>query len=187
MAKEDTIVSGMAQRYASALHALAAEQGSTLATAEALKKFQALMADSADLQRLVKSPAFSADDQTRALTAVLDRAHIGGLAAQFLKLVASKRRLFAISDMIAGYMQIEDSANGVVRAEATVADPLTEEQAQALRQRLASASGGKTIEVAVRVDPSIVGGIVVKLGSRMIDASLKTKLNAIRTRMKEVG
>ncbi len=187
MENEETIVSGMAGRYASALHALAAETGATRETGESLAKFQALIDQSADLQRLVKSPAFSAEEQTRALGAVLDKAGIGGTAAKFLKMVAAKRRLFAVSDMISGYRQLEDAANGVTRAQAIVAEPLSDAQAQALRRELAAASGGKSVEVDIKVDPSIIGGIVVKLGSRMIDSSLKTKLNAIRTRMKEVG
>jgi F-type H+-transporting ATPase subunit delta len=187
VAKEETIVSGMAGRYASALHALAAESGATRETGAALAKFQAMIDESADLQRLVRSPAFSAEDQTRALGAVLDKAGIGGVAAKFLKLVASKRRLFAVSDMIADYRKLEDAANGVTRAQAIVAEPLSDAQTQALRRELAAASGGKSVEVDIKVDPSIIGGIVVKLGSRMIDSSLKTKLNAIRTRMKEVG
>lgn len=187
LAKEETIVSGMAGRYASALHALAAESGATAAVGAALSSFQKLIDESADLQRLVKSPVFSAEDQTKALSAILDKAGISGVAANFIKLVASKRRLFAISDMIAGYRKLEDVANGVTRAEVTAASPLNDQQMQALRDQLAAVAGAKSVDVDVKIDPAIIGGLVVKVGSRMVDSSLKTKLNAIRTRMKEVG
>ncbi len=187
VAKEETIVSGMAGRYASALHALAVESGSTGAVGAALASFQKLIDESADLQRLVKSPVFSAEDQARALGAILDKAGISGVAANFIKLVAAKRRLFAISDMIADYKKLDDAANGVTRAQVTVAEPLSDSQMQALRQQLAAVAGSKSVDVDVKIDPAIIGGLVVKVGSRMVDSSLKTKLNAIRTRMKEVG
>ncbi len=187
LAKEETIVSGMAGRYASALHALAAESGATAAVGAALSSFQKLIDESPDLQRLVKSPVFSAEDQTRALSVILDKAGISGVAANFIKLVAAKRRLFAISDMIAGYAKLEDAANGVTRAVVTAAAPLTDAQTKALRDQLAAVAGAKSVDVDVKIDPAIIGGLVVKVGSRMVDSSLKTKLNAIRTRMKEVG
>ncbi|MCC0003296.1 MAG: F0F1 ATP synthase subunit delta [Methylobacteriaceae bacterium] len=187
MAKEETIVSGMAGRYASALHALAVESGSTAVVSQALAAFQKLIDESPDLQRLVKSPVFSAEEQLKALTAILDKAGISGVAANFIKLVASKRRLFAISDMIADYNKLEDAANGVARAQVTVAEPLSDAQTQALRDQLAAVAGAKSVDVDVKIDPAIIGGLVVKVGSRMVDSSLKTKLNAIRTRMKEVG
>ena len=187
MANEETIVSGMAGRYASALFSLAQEKGATDEVGSNLQAFAALMAESDDLRRLVKSPVFSAEDQVKALGALLARAGIGGLAANFLKLVASKRRLFAVPDMIAGYGDLVDTARGVTRAVVTVAEPLGDMQTAALRDALAQVSGGKSVDVAIKIDPSIIGGLVVKLGSRMVDASLKTKLNSIRTRMKEVG
>lgn len=187
MAKEETIVSGMAGRYASALHALAVEQNAAGPVGAALSTFQKLIDESPDLQRLVKSPVFSAEEQTKALGAILDKAGISGVAANFIKLVAGKRRLFAISDMIADYRKLDDAHNGVTRATVTVAEPLNDSQTQALRQQLAAVTGGRSVEVDVKVDPAIIGGIVVKVGSRMVDSSLKTKLNAIRTRMKEVG
>jgi F-type H+-transporting ATPase subunit delta len=187
VAKEETIVSGMAGRYASALHALAAETGATREVGEALSGFQQLIDESPDLKSLVRSPVFSAEEQTRALTALLDKAGISGIAANFIKLVAAKRRLFAISDMIAGYRALDDAANGVTRATVTAAEPLNDSQTQALRDQLAAVTGGKSVDVDVRIDPAIIGGLIVKVGSRMVDSSLRTKLNSIRTRMKEVG
>lgn len=118
---------------------------------------------------------------------MLDRAGISGLTANFLLLVASKRRLFAVRTMIRDFLALDDADRGVSRAQVTVAEPLTDGQLSALKQSLVEATGGKSVEVDMKVDPEIIGGIVVRLGSRMVDASIKTKLNSIRTRMKEVG
>jgi F-type H+-transporting ATPase subunit delta len=187
VADEDTIVSGMAGRYASALFSLAQDAHATGEVAAALKTFDGLIAESADLQRLVRSPVFTAEEQIKALGAILARAGIFGVTANFIKLVAAKRRLFAIRDMIANYQKLYDFERGVTRAEVTVASPPSDAHVAALKEALKEATKGKDVEVSVKIDPSIIGGLVVKLGSRMVDGSLKTKLNAIRTRMKEVG
>lgn len=187
MANQDTIVSGMTGRYASALHSLASERRQTDIVRSALANFTRLLDESDDLRRLVRSPAFSAADQLKALGAVLAQAGITGLAADFLKLLATKRRLFAVADIIRDFNKLDDAEKGVTRAQVTVAEPLSDTQAQALREALRAVAGGQTVEVETKVDPSIIGGLVVKLGSRMMDNSLRTKLAAIRTRMKEVG
>ena len=187
MAQEENIVSGMAGRYASALFSLAAERQQTDEVAAALATFDRMIAESADLARLVRSPIFSADEQVKALGVLLDRAGISGVAANFIKLAAAKRRLFAIRDMIAGYDKLYDSWRGVARAEVTTAAALTDAHVAALKEALKGVTGGKDVEISVRTDPAIIGGLIVKLGSRMVDGSLKTKLNSIRTRMKEVG
>ena len=177
----------MAGRYAQALYQLALEQGSTDKVAADLTSFAAMIAESADLARLVRSPVFSSQEQVKALDALFARASLTGIAANFIKLVATKRRLFAIGDMMVNYARLHDAARGVTRADVTVAEPLSAVHLEALKSALLQVTGGKSVDVAVKVDPEIVGGIVVKLGSRMIDDSLKTKLNSIRTRMKEVG
>jgi F-type H+-transporting ATPase subunit delta len=187
LANEETIVSGMAGRYASALFALAQEQNAVDQVAADLQTFDRLVAESDDLQRLVRSPAFTAQEQSRALAAVLERAGVSGLAANFLKLVAAKRRLFAVRDMIRDFNALVDDARGVKRAEITVAEQLADSHLDALREALREVSGGKSVDLAVKIDPSIIGGLVVRIGSRMVDSSLRTKLNSIRTRMKEVG
>jgi F-type H+-transporting ATPase subunit delta len=185
--KQESLVSGMAGRYAQALFALAQETNATDEIAANLGRFAALLDESEDLRRFVKSPVFSADEQVKAITAILDKAEIGGDAAKFLKLVAVKRRLFAVRDMIRDFNILNDSAKGLSRALVTVAEPLKADHVEALKAALASVTGGKSVEVDVKVDPAIIGGLIVQLGSRMIDGSLKTKLNSIRTRMKEVG
>ncbi len=177
----------MAGRYAAALFSLARDEQSTDQVAAALKNFDDMILESADLQRLVRSPVFSAEAQTKALGALLDAAGVSGVAANFIKLVAMKRRLFAIREIIAAYNTLNDAYRGVARAEVTSAAALADAHVTALKEALKDVTGGKNVEISVKVDPSIIGGLIVKLGSRMVDGSLKTKLNAIRTRMKEVG
>ena len=173
------MMAGVADRYASALFELANESDS-LPTVEAdLDKFEALLDMSADLRRMVKSPVFSAEEQTSAIAQVLARAGIGGLTANFFKLIASNRRLFAAPDMIRAFRALASKARGEVTAEVTSAVALDEAQVALLKQTL-EASVGKDVKLAMRVDPSLLGGLVVKIGSRMIDSSLKTKLSGLR-------
>ena len=187
MAEQQDTVSGVAGRYASALFSLARDERKTEEVAAALATFDALIAESDDLQRLVRSPVFSAREQVQALSVILERAEVTGVAANFIKLVAAKRRLFAIRDMIRDYGSLYDAGRGVAHAEVTSAAALDDVNVAALKEALRAASGGKDVRLTAKVDPSIIGGLVVKLGSRMVDGSLKTKLNAIRIRMKEVG
>ena len=187
MAKEETYVSGMAGRYAQALFDLAKESKTTDQVAKDLSSFQAMIDESDDLRRFLKSPAYSSEDQIKAIDALLKQAGIAGTAEKFMKLVAQKRRLFALDDMISGYTKLNDAEKGVSRAEVTVAEPLKDAHLLAIKDALAQVAGSDSVEVNVKVDPSIIGGMIVKLGSRMVDSSLKTKLNSLRTRMKEVG
>lgn len=184
MAAEAPILSGMAGRYATALFDLALEANAIEPVKADLDRFDALVAESADLARLVRSPVFSAEEQLQALAAVLDRAGIGGLAANFLKLAASNRRLFAVRDMIRAFRELVARHRGEASAEVTVAEPLRDQHVDALRAALKAVTG-KDVDLDVKVDPTILGGLVVKLGSRMVDSSLRTKLNAIRHAMKE--
>ncbi len=174
----------MAGRYATALFELARDANAIDPVKVDLERFDALVAETADLERLVRSPVFSADEQLHALSAVLDRAGIGGLAAQFLKLVTTNRRLFAVRDMVRGYRELVAEHKGETTAEVTVAETLKDDHVAALRNALKAVSG-KDVDLNVTVDPAIIGGLVIKLGSRMVDSSLRTKLNSIRHAMKE--
>lgn len=187
MAGEEPIVSGMAGRYATALFELALDNKSVDAVRADLEAFDAMIAGSPDLLRLVRSPAFGAEEQGRALAAVLDKVGISGLAANFLKLVAANRRLFAVRDMIRSFRTLVARWKGEVTAEVTAAEALSDNHIEALKAALKSVSGGKTVDLNVRIDPSIIGGLTVQLGSRMVDSSLRTKLNAIKHAMKEAG
>jgi F-type H+-transporting ATPase subunit delta len=184
LASQDTIVSGVAGRYATALFDLARESNTIDALKADLDRFDALIAGSDDLLRLVRSPVFSADEQLQALTAVLERAAITGLAERFLKLVAANRRLFAVRDMVKAFRALVADHKGEATAEVTVAEQLKDEHVAALRAALKAVTG-KDVDLAVKVDPAILGGLVVKVGSRMVDTSLRTKLNAIKHAMKE--
>jgi F-type H+-transporting ATPase subunit delta len=184
LAAAEPIVSGMAGRYATALFDLARETNAIDAVKADLERFNGLAAESPDLTRLVRSPVFSADEQLQALSAVLERAEIGGLAAKFLKLVTTNRRLFAVRDMVKAYRQLVAEYKGEATAEVTVAERLKDEHVAALRSALKAVSG-KDVDLDIKIDPAIIGGLVVKLGSRMVDTSLRTRLNAIRHAMKE--
>src|SRR5208337_1431090 len=174
LAQDETLVSGVAGRYASALFSLAQGDRQTDAVAQSLSELDALIAGSPDLARLVRSPVFSANDQLNALDAILARAGIGGIAANFVRLVTVKRRVFAIRDMIAAYRKLYDASRGVTRAEVTSAIAVSDANLAALKDQLKAASGGREVDLDVKVDPSIIGGLIVKLGSRMVDGSLKT-------------
>jgi len=180
------MVSGMAGRYATALFELALEEHSIDSVKADLDRFDAMIADSPDLQRLVRSPVFTAKEQTTALSAVLEKAGIDGLAARFLKFVASNRRLFATPDMIRGFRTLVAHHKGETSATVTVAEKPTDAHLAAVKDAL-KAITKKDVQIEVKVDPSIIGGLIVKLGSRMVDTSLRTKLNAIKLAMKEVS
>ncbi|MCB1444513.1 MAG: F0F1 ATP synthase subunit delta [Rhizobiaceae bacterium] len=179
-------VSGVAERYASSLFALALEDGVVADVAAALDRFQGLIDESGDLQRLIKSPVFSADEQLGAVSAILDKAGISGIAGNFIKVAASNRRLFAVPGMIRAFREIYARHRGEVSADVTAARPLTEEQETELKAALKGVTG-KDVTINVAVDPAILGGLVVKLGSRQIDTSLRTKLSTLKLSLKEVG
>jgi F-type H+-transporting ATPase subunit delta len=175
----------MAGRYAHALFELALENKATDAVRADLDKFDGLIGESADLRRLVRSPVFGADEQLKALSAILDKAGIGGLAGNFLRVITTNRRLFAVHDMIRAYRALVARHKGEVQAQITVAEPLSDKNSEALKGALKNVTGGKDIDLDIKVDPAIIGGLIVKVGSRMVDSSLRTKLNAIKFAMKE--
>jgi F-type H+-transporting ATPase subunit delta len=186
VAAEDPSVSGVSGRYATALFELARDEKSIDAVRADLDKFEAMLSDSADLKRLVRSPVFGASDQSKALSAVLDKAGISGIAANFLKVLTANRRLFAVADVIRAFRALVAKFRGEATADVTVAEPLSDKNLDALKSALKTISG-KDVTLNVKVDPSIIGGLVVKLGSRMVDSSLRTKLNSIKHAMKEAG
>jgi F-type H+-transporting ATPase subunit delta len=184
LAGEEHFVSGVAGRYASALFDLAREADEIDAVNTNLDRLDTLVAESADLERLVRSPVFTADEQLHAVSAVLDRAGIGGVAARFVKLVTTNRRLFFVREMVRAYRNLVAQHRGQATAEVTVAEEIKDDHVAALRNALKAVSG-KEVDIKVKVDPAIIGGLVVKFGSRMVDSSLRTKLNSIKHAMKE--
>ena len=186
MATQDPSVSGVSGRYATALFELARDAQSVDAVLADLDRFDALLAESDDLKRLVRSPVFSADTQMKALGAVLEKAEISGVSANFLKVLTVNRRLFAVTDVIRAFRALVANFKGEATADVTVAEALSDSNLDALKAALKSVTG-KDVTLNVKVDPSIIGGLVVKLGSRMVDSSLRTKLNSIKNAMKEAG
>lgn len=186
MADTSQLISGVAERYASSLFELALEAGSVDKVGADLDRFQALLDESEDLRRLVASPVFSAEEQRSAVSAVSEKAGISGLVGNFLKVVAGNRRLFALPGMIRAFRVIAAEHRGEITAEVTSAHALSAAQETELKSALKGVTG-KDVAIAVTVDPSILGGLIVKVGSRQIDTSLRTKLSTLKLALKEVG
>ncbi len=178
--------SGVAYRYASALFDLAKDEKALPAVEKDVATLRALLEESADLRRLVGSPVFAAPDQIRALDAVMTRAGIGGLVANFIRVVARNRRLFAAPAMLEVFGDLVARDRGETVAVVTSAEPLSEAQMTALREALAEKAGG-TVKLETKVDPSLIGGLIVKLGSRMIDTSVRTRLASLKSAMRSAA
>ncbi len=186
MAQAESIVSGVASRYARSLFELAVESGQ-LETVEAnLGRFEAMIEGSADLRRLIASPVFTAEEQGAAIHAIAAKADIGGLTGNFLRVVARNRRLFALPGVIRGFRVMAAEHRGETSADVTAAHALTDAQMKDLQATLKSVIG-KDAAIKLTVDPSILGGLVVRVGSRQIDTSLKTKLSSLKLALKGAG
>jgi F-type H+-transporting ATPase subunit delta len=186
LASESTGVSGLAERYAAALFELADERRALDAVADDLRATRAMLHDSADLSRLVRSPVMSRGDQGKAIALVAEKAELSQLTRDFLAVAARNRRLFAVPAMIEAYLAKLAERRGEVTAEVTAAQPLTEAQNTALTDQLRRAVGGQ-VAVDLRIDPSLIGGMVVKIGSRMVDGSLRSKLQRLRLALRAGG
>lgn len=183
MASEGTGVSGLADRYATALFDLAEERKALDQVADDLRRLRALLEESEDLRRLVRSPILSRSEQGKAIAAVADRAGLSPLTRNFLGLVAQNRRLFAVPGIIDAFLARLAARRGEVTAQVIAAQELTPAQFDAVNEQLKKAMGGK-VAVEVRVDPGLLGGLVIKIGSRMVDASLRSKLHRLQLAMK---
>ena len=186
MSSEHSIAAGLAGRYATALFELAESDGALDQVAGELDQIQRLADASEDLRRLIRSPVFSSDEQGRAMRAVLERAGISGLTAKFVGLVVANRRLFAVLDMIAAYRQLLAAKRGEITANVVSASALTDAQIGAIKSTLAQAMG-RDVHLNTQVDANLLGGLIVKVGSRMIDSSLRTKLQNLKFAMKEAS
>jgi F-type H+-transporting ATPase subunit delta len=176
----------MAGRYASALFEVARSEKVLAEVERELDDFAKMLEESQDLQRLVKSPVIPAPDQIKALNALVARAQIGGLTANFLSLLARNRRLFALADMIVHFRALLAAERGEISAEVTTAHALAPDQMNLLKDTLRAAYA-KQVLITARVDQNLLGGMVVKVGSKMIDSSLRTKLNNLKVAMKGIG
>lgn len=177
-------VAGVAARYADALFDLALEQKAVDGVLADLKSLQQAARASDAFRSFLRSPVYSREDQQKAIAAIAAAAGVSPLTRNFLSLVAKNRRLFALVPMIEAFAARVSAHRGEVRAEATAAAPLSDDHLRRLRAEI-EAMVGKAVNLEVRVDPEILGGLVVKVGSAMIDSSLKTKLARLKTLMKE--
>lgn len=182
----NTAVSIIANRYATALFELADDQSQLDEVAADLTRLVESIDESQDLQRLVRSPVLNRKDQGKAMTAILDAMEVGNLTKNFVGLIAQNRRLFALTDMVKGFLDELARRRGEVTAEVTAARSLSESQVAALQESLQRSLGGK-VSISHEVDPTLIGGMVVKVGSRMVDTSLRTQLNKIQIAMKGVS
>jgi len=174
---------GVATRYALALFDLADEKRKLDEVARDLRAIDTMIDDSADLQRLLRNPVISRADSGRAMAAILEMAEADPLTRNFVGLVAANRRLFALPAMIAAFLADLAQRRGEISAEVTSARELTQAQAQSLEEALRTAVGGK-VALSLKVNPGLIGGLVVKVGSRMIDSSLKSHLARLKLAMK---
>jgi len=186
LAVEDIGLSGLPGRYALAMLDLADERNQLDPVAEDLRGLKAAIDGSDDLRRLIRSPLYTRDQQSRAMTAILDQAGVGDLTRRFVLLVARNRRLFALDRMIAAYLAELARRRGEVTAQVTSATTLNDEQQLTLLETLRREVGSK-VQVEVEVDPSLIGGLIVRVGSRMIDNSIRSKLQRLQLVMKGTG
>jgi len=186
LAEQNSVLTQIARPYAAALYELSQSDGSVDAVESSLGDVSKLAGDSDDFRRFLRSPVISADEKSMALKAILAKAKLNPTVANFLGVVARNGRLFALPAIIRTYKMLAAQGRGEATADVTSATALSAAQraslADALKQKL-----GKTVTLTEHVDPSLIGGLQVKVGSQMIDSSLKTKLSAIKVAMKEVG
>ncbi len=176
----------IARPYASALFDIASSEGNVDAVETSLVSLNALIGESSDFQRFLRSPVINSEDKAVAIDAILARANAHPTVTKLVKVVARNGRLFILPALIAAFRELAATARGEVKADVTSATPLSRDQVASLAEAI-KAKIGKAVTLTEHVDPSLIGGLVVKVGSRMIDSSLKTKLTAMKIAMKEVG
>ena len=180
-------VAGFAGRYASALFELADEANRVDAVAKNLADLAKLIDESPDLALLVRSPGIDRADKIGAMDAILDKSGADPLVRKFVGVVADNGRLSALKEIIAWFLDDLASRRGEVSAEVVSAMPLDGALGDELRKAVSHVAGSDRVSMSKRVDPSLIGGLVVRIGSRMIDSSIKTKLNRLETDMKGMG
>jgi F-type H+-transporting ATPase subunit delta len=186
LAAQDSVLSQIARPYASALFEIAEADQSVARVEQGLDAIAQLTSESADFARFLRSPVINAEQKASAIAAVLAKANADATVSNLVKVVARNGRLFALPAIIAAFKVKAAESRGEVAADVTSAQPLTAAQVTALAETL-RARIGKSVTLTQHVDSSLIGGLVVKVGSQMIDSSLKTKLTAMKIAMKEVG
>jgi len=186
VASETTVTGAIANRYAKALYELADENKSLDQVAGDVTALKAMIGDSSDLRRAIRSPLISRDDQGRAMRALLEKAEMNDLTRRFVGIIARNRRLFALGGIIDAFLRLLAERRGEMTAEVTSAVALNETQVTSLTDAL-KASVGSKVAVDLKVDAGLIGGLIVKVGSRMVDSSLRTKLQRLQLVMKGIG
>ncbi len=186
MSASATLTAGAAGRYATALFEIAKDAGNIAAVESDLDQLQAAINESSDLQAVLASPIYSRDEQAGVLAAITKKMGLGSVVSNTVALMAANRRLFVLGDMISQVKALAADDRGEITAEVQSAKKLTETQSKALAAALKK-SIGKTVKVNVNVDENLIGGLIVKVGSVMVDSSLRSKLNNLQNVMKEVG
>jgi F-type H+-transporting ATPase subunit delta len=181
-----SISTGIAGRYAQAVFDLAREENLLPAVEADIQGLEGALADSADLRDLIASPIYSREEQAAGIAAIGQRMGLSPVMLNTLGLMAQKRRLFVLPQLLQVLRTLISQARGEVAAEVVSAQPLTPDQAQRLADQL-SQSASKAVQLQTKVDPSLIGGLVVRLGSRMIDTSIRAQLGRLQNMMKEVG
>ncbi len=176
-------INDIAVRYASALYDLADESKALDAVADDLRNMQGLLNESDDLRRMVRSPVLSRNDQQKAISAVADKMGASDLSKKFFEYLAAHRRLFAMPVIARAYLRQLADRRGEVTAAVTAARALSAAQVKSVEDALEK-SLGKKVAVDYRVDPAVIGGLIVQVGSRMVDASLATQLQKLKLAMK---
>ena len=186
MSETAGISTGIASRYATAVFDLAKDGQAIKALESDVAALDAAMTESADLRTLLTSPLYSREEQSAAITSIAAKMKLSDMTGNVLALLASKRRLFVMPQLLAVLQDMLSEERGEVTAEVTTAKALTKAQADKLAKTL-KAQVGKSVTIKETVDESIIGGLIVKVGSKMIDTSIASKLNALQNTMKEVG
>lgn len=186
MANTASISANIAGRYAQAVFDLVQEQGTLDQLAGELDGLRAALDDSADLRDLISSPLYSREQQESAITAIAQAMGLSPVLTNTLRLMSQNRRLFTLPQLVQRLQGLIAEARGEVTADVVSAAPLTDEQQRRLTETLAEKSG-KTVKLNTRVDEGLIGGMIVKLGSQMIDSSIRSKLASLQNVMKEVG
>ena len=177
------IVAGLSGRYATALFDLAHEAKSLDTVGASLATLKAALAESADFRTLTTSPLIDRTAAAKGIAGLAGALGIDGLTTNFLGVLARNRRLAALPAIIRDFNKLTAAQRGEITAEVTSAHPLDPEQQAALKAKLRAGLGADAA-LDLRVDPEILGGLVVRVGSRMIDSSLRTKLNTLALAMK---
>ena len=179
-------VSGLAGRYATALFELARDRDEISSTESDLLTLGSALESSGDLRRLINSPAIAREQQARAMDVVAEKMSLNTLTRNFLGLLARNRRLFALEQIVRSFTDLSTHERGETIVEVVSAMPLSDMQLSDIALQLREAAGRKVI-VRSRVDGSLLGGLIVKIGSRMIDNSLSNKLERMKLAMKGIG